>query len=193
MHCFFKNYPVLQVSDCSLIISQFYNTWAIKCPRGIPQSEALCKKRWRVEVTLDQTPQETWEQLGCPVNMAELHIHTVINKGLTMNVALLRFKILSSNTAVILWAVCVLWMLPAREVPRGRCMWHCLFRWEPCQKKSNRGGCRWVQDSDISWGLGTKMNPHRPAFLIYLSQLKYAVCIACLRCCAHGLIANGTQ
>lgn len=47
-----------------------------------------------MEVTSDQTHQEILEQFGCPVNVAELHIRTVINKGLTMSVAVLMSKIL---------------------------------------------------------------------------------------------------
>lgn len=61
-----------------------------------------------MEVTLDQTHQEKWCQSGYPVNMVGLRIHTVINKVLTMNVILLRFKIVSSNAAVIFQAVSVL-------------------------------------------------------------------------------------
>jgi len=44
-----------------------------------------------VEVILGQTHQEKWGQSGCPINVAELHICAVINKGLTTKVALIRF------------------------------------------------------------------------------------------------------
>lgn len=53
-----------------------------------------------MEVTLDQTHQEKWGHSGYLINMVGLHIHTVINRGLIMNVMLLRFKIVSSNAAV---------------------------------------------------------------------------------------------
>lgn len=45
-----------------------------------------------MEVTLDQSHQEKRGQSGCPINAAELHSCIVINKGLTMNVILLRFE-----------------------------------------------------------------------------------------------------